>query len=461
MSRTQMAVCAKSETWIRTQANNCSFRLNMKFNNINRTIRWLQLHLVMLQLAFLLVLLIAHCVQLFGPLRLINDAIGILSMASSHAEGGGFLDDGARTVIPPAYPWLLSILLNAGIVSSACLVGLNLVFMIIGILCLPVVLRKLDVNRGQTLLVGCLTLCSWVVIKHVPIPLTDVPFLALSLSILALMETTRVTSSDRLATLGFLISWIAILLAISTRRIGVALLPALIWAIGSRIDWKKNYKNALVIGSLLLVGAAITLEWTRSTATLSDFPSESLVGGLKLLLNNIRFRMNEFGEITLNVPITKVSLWFHPLFALAGLASLVIIASGILGMFARRTVGPVEIYVISYFGIMFAWPYADSRFWIPILPIILSYYIIWFFHADNEWRIRCGIIFLCWFVFAGLGALAYSIRISVSGKQFPDLYGDGYLRSAYCIFLHGCPSDSVSAHDEKILKLLKTYTPGK
>ena len=63
---------------------------------------------------FLLLLVFGHSVQLMGPLRLNTDAVTVLSMALSNAEGHGFLEDGAPTVISNGYPWLLSHLLTLG-----------------------------------------------------------------------------------------------------------------------------------------------------------------------------------------------------------------------------------------------------------------------------------------------------------------------------------------------------------
>jgi hypothetical protein len=380
-------------------------------------------------------------------------------MALSNAEGQGFLEDGAPTVISPGYSWLLSTLLKVGLVSSVNLVALNLVCVVVGLLCLfYLILPKLGLDRGQSLLIVCLTLCSWVVIKHVPIPLTDIPFFALSLLSVALMEKARSNCSNRAAIVEFMLSWMAILAALGTRRIGVALLPALIWAIIGRwksfaLSWSR--KEQFVSLALVLCAAAVTLPWIGSFVTLGGAPSVgSLVGGIKLLFNNIQLRAIEFGEISLNVPAAKAPLWFHPLFVLAGTAALVLMVSG---MLVRKALDPIDVYVISYLCVMFGWPYLDSRFWIPVVPIVLTYWVIWFSSTVENWRRWCGVCFLSLYVCAGLSALAYSSRISLSADRFPDRYGDGSLRSAYCIFLEAC-GGKLTRYEDRALELLRVFS---
>jgi hypothetical protein len=426
-----------------------------------KTIAWRQpFRSATLLAIFLALLAFAHSVQLVGPLRLNTDAVTTLSMALSNAEGHGFLEDGAPTVISPGYPWLLSILLQLGFVSSAGLVALNFICLIVGLLCVVLVIHpKLGLDRGQSLLLVCLTLCSWVVIKHVPIPLTDIPFFALSLLSVALMEKARNNASDRAAVAWFILSWMAVLAAIATRRIGIALLPALIWAIAGR--WKSiapswSWKEWFVSLSSVLCASAITLAWTKSLVTLGDTPSLGTAGaGIKLLINNMEFRALEFGEISLNFPATKAPFWLRPLFLVVGTAAFVLMISG---LFVRKSLDPIDVYVAAYVCIMLGWPYPDSRFWIPVLPLVLTYWLIWLTHRAETWRHLCALCFVCLYVFAGLGALVYSSQISLAGNRFPDRYGDGYLRSTYCVFLKACGENLVIDEHDKALKLLRVFS---
>ena len=65
----------------------------------------------------LLFLMLCYLLQVFGPLRLNNDAFVLLTMAESAVHSGGFFESG-QTVFPPGYPALLAVLISAGLVHS-------------------------------------------------------------------------------------------------------------------------------------------------------------------------------------------------------------------------------------------------------------------------------------------------------------------------------------------------------
>ena len=49
--------------------------------------------------------------------------------------------------------------------------------------------------------------------------------------------------------------------------------------------------------------------------------------------------------------------------------------------------------------IMFGWPYIDFRFCIPVLPIVLTYWAIWFNHKEKNLvplvrAVLCILVFL-------------------------------------------------------------------
>ena len=89
-----------------------------------------------------MLLVICFALQVFSPLRLNTDAISYLSMADSAAHGGGLLDNGQKTVFPPGYPALLSVLLRIGLAHSWSIVALSLVFLLAGLKALYFVLVR-------------------------------------------------------------------------------------------------------------------------------------------------------------------------------------------------------------------------------------------------------------------------------------------------------------------------------
>jgi hypothetical protein len=59
----------------------------------------------------------------------------------------------------------------------------------------------------------------------------------------------------------------------------------------------------------------------------------------------------------------------------------------------------------------------------------------------------------------GFAALAYSTRITFSGRDFPFRYGDHHLRSTYLLFYSDARADR-SGIDESALAILQRYDPG-
>ena len=162
------------------------------------------------------------------------------------------------------YPWLLSNLLRVGLVSSVNLVALNLFFVAVGLLCLfYALLPKLGLNRRQSLLIVCMTLSSWVVIKHAPIPLTDIPFFAISLLSLTLMDKARSSCSNQAAIVWFILSGWQYLRPLEQ---GVLASRYCRFDLGDFSRWKSfvlswRVKEWFVSLVLVVCAAAITLAW--------------------------------------------------------------------------------------------------------------------------------------------------------------------------------------------------------
>src|ERR1035437_1275896 len=139
----------------------------------------------------LLLLAICFLLQVFSPLRLNTDAIILLSMGESAAHGGGFLDSGQKTVHPPGYPALLAALMRVGLARPWAIVGLNAVFLSAGLFATySLLIREFFEDKSVVLIICSLFLLSFIVVKHFPIPLTDVPFFCCSMCCLAVMSKT-------------------------------------------------------------------------------------------------------------------------------------------------------------------------------------------------------------------------------------------------------------------------------
>lgn len=411
----------------------------------------------------ILLLLLAICfvLQVFSPLRLNNDAITLLSMGESAAHGGGFLNDGQKTYLPSGYPALLAVLLKVGFAHPWVIVGLNMVFLSVGLFAAYCVLsREFFEDRTLILLICSFSLLSYVVIKHSTIPLTDVPFFCCSMSCIAVMSRARRADSN----LGFaVLASVAGLLAVAAmavRTIGIALFPPLIFVIVSSLQWGSLLKEFSIRTKLIIVavgvlvggGATLLLATTNYWGYLIGVAKDANVPGL--ILQILSDRLVEFGELLGNFPTSKLPTKLHFMVPWMGLLLLVVVLLGLATK--RKKIGPTEVFMVCYMGILFAWPCFDARYWLPVIPLLIAYTVL----AVKSLRFPKAVIAVYCIAYAtlGFGVIAYSSRITFARSKFPDRYGDGNLRPTYCAAFQSCrDGGDPNKVDAKVLHLLREY----
>jgi hypothetical protein len=104
------------------------------------------------------------------------------------------------------------------------------------------------------------------------------------------------------------------------------------------------------------------------------------------------------------------------------------------------------------------WPYADARFWVPVLPLIFAE----LFSAAQPWTFRgwkkgVSVVYATAYALMGVTALAYSTWITFSGPKFPLRYGDGKLRATYQAFYSQRRPDDSAKIDAAGLEVLRRY----
>jgi hypothetical protein len=410
-----------------------------------------------------LLLLLATCfvLQVFSPLRLNNDAIVLLSMGESAAHGGGFLDDGQKTVFPAGYPVLLAILLRVGFAHPWVIVGLNMVFLSVGLFAAySMLIREFFEDRADALMVCLFFLLSYVVVKHSTIPLTDVPFFCFSMSCIATISRARNTDSNwRLAVLAGAGGMLAIA-AMMVRTVGIALFPPLVFMIVSSPRSKSLLKRLSVHAKLVIVaggafvGGAAALVLARTAYWRLFIVIAKKTGVSALLLQILSYRLVELGELFGNFPIWKLPPKLHVLVPWTGLLLLLLMLLGLATK--RRKIGPTELFLVCYLGILLAWPFHDARFWLPVIPLLIAYTAL----AVEGLRFPKAVIVIYCIAYAALGfaAIAYSSRITFARSKFPDIYGDGNLRATYCAAFQSCrDGGDPNEVDAKVLRLLQEY----
>lgn len=407
-------------------------------------------------------ILLAFCLlyvaQAWTPLRLNTDSIVLLSIASSAADGYGFLDHGVKTHFPPGYPFMVVCLDKVGAGHSWGLVGLNVLFLFIALAAGFYIARvHFQLTSEWALLALLFATSSFVLIKHFTLALTDVPFCGISL--LALALATRAGQSQ--AKSSFFAYWtLAVLVAtvgVLVRSVAIAIYPSLLWLLGEHFDaarFLQRTRRIFIVAGAAAVGAGFP---TAVLLLRTKYVQEALVGysqmGVGHMLGQILlYRMHEFGELALNAPASKLG----KLSIVVGIVGAAVMVA-LLASLRHLRLTFIEVYLAAYAFILFLWPYPDTRFWTPVLPLVFAaIFAAWRPWNFTGWKRMAGFSYGAAYLLLGCLAMAYSTRITFSGRDFPNRFGDGRLRSTYELF-YSEPTDH-SPISRPALELLERYS---
>ncbi len=417
----------------------------------------------------LLVVLLAlwHLIQGWGPLRLSADAVHLLQVAGSAADGAGYMYQGTPTYYPHGYPALIAAVDRAGLGVSWVIFGLNYMFAGCGLWAVYRIARGPYQLQGWiAALVVALTLLSYVFVKHLPLPMSDVPYFGLStLSVYFLTLATSCRDSRRwlpLAT-GMALA----VLAIWFRTVGIALVPAVLWAAFSANNsltnpiarFARHRLGAVALGLVGLASAAFVIVRTQAKylQELAAYAATLNQGEWAEVLGK---RASAYGELFLNVPESRIPSGLEPFFTLAGTLAVVLFGYGL--WLRWRHFSAVDAYAFTYLGIVTVWPAGDARFLLPVFPLLLLWGIGAVRHLVESDAARNRTIllaiYLLGFGFAGTAALTYSTSLTFAGGDFPTRYGNGSFVSEYRIAFEG-PYPAAASDFIPALEVLLRYEP--
>lgn len=382
----------------------------------------------------------AYLAALPGPLRLDIDAAALLRVGASLADGTGLHPPGSQSV-PPGYPVLVAALDTVGL-------AMPLVFMVVGMGSLVVALLaarsslRLDLRltSGETAVAVLLTLLSVYSIKYALLPLTEMPFFALSaLSVLALARARAGGS------IVWLLAGAGLAAAACTiRTAGIALGLAVVLAFPTARG-RVAAMTVAAVGSLVAVATA-------------PYYVESVIGRwrddpLSALWQEGFSLLRSTGAVASNVPIsawggTPARVWT----SIAGCAVLALISWS---MWARRrSLGPVDGFVAATIMIVLAFPFEHPRFLLPVLPYLIGYGVL----AARR-QPRPALAYAAAFAAVGLAALAFSTALSYTGDRFPERYASGRLAATYRVAWGLQREGDAKAVDAEVLWALRRYDP--
>jgi hypothetical protein len=413
------------------------------------------MRIVKVQLAVILILVGVYCLQIATPLRLNTDTVILLSVAETAEHGGGFLYHGQTTIFPPGYPTLVAMLIRLHVAHVWVIIGINILFLVIGLLAIRNLFRSEGVAEIFTLGVCILSALSFVYIKYSAIPLTDSVFFGVSMCCLAYMKPAASCTTWR-RVIG---SVVLVLLAICIRRIGIALIPAWLYMVVFKSDGRLLIKRfpglkVTTVSVAAIVGVAIALV-VRKTSSLTDF--HAVLNGNPFVDSMLRifgFRLRELGEIAVNLPFPALPRMVQDVLPVVGALVFSLI---MFGMFLRRKrFGEIEAYFLSYMAILMVWPYYDPRFWLPVIPLVMWYLALAVdLPTQNKTAARLSECYVMIFAVLGVFSIASNTALSFSGSAFADLFAGSY-HSTNCAVWR-CKAADLAAVDVDGLHLLRYY----
>ena len=382
----------------------------------------------------------ADAALVYSPLRLAGDSPVYLCDATDLSAGRGFHD----THLPPGYPHALAVLDFIGLGSMRGIVVLNLVCMGAGLFCIATVLRReFGFSRGEVNVICLLSCLSWMWVQLITFPLTELLFFALSSMVLAMLSLAKERPVFQ-AALYFSIAVILAAAAFYVRTIGAALFVALAISVleARAVQRLVGYRTVIV---LFMVGVGLTalLGYQYRERIASPWYARALSylttnrNPLNALEEITWWRVGEIGELTQNISSTAYapttptlpldSISPHVLSVLilrsvrlaTGGMTVVLLVAGLWSR--RRHFGPVEAYFLAFVGILMIWPFDDTRFFAPVLPLLLAYC----------WRGLCslkieplalrrfGVWYTAVYCLFGLVALGDSLRVTYFDRLQP------------------------------------------
>ena len=414
-------------------------------------------NVVKVQLGVILALVAVYFLQAATPLRLHPDSVVMLSVAETVEHGGGFLFHGQRTVFPPGYPALVAVLIRLNLAHVWVLVSINVIFLAIGILALRHVLKSDFFSEHSVLVVCMLSLLSFVFIKYSAFPLTDLLFFGVSMCCLAVMKKP---ASFPFSLRRAIVSAVLVITSLCIRRIGVALIPALLYTVifqsGLRLYTMRLSVRMKATSVFVAASVAVATAWAvRTTSTLWDF-HRALNGHtvIDAAIGILAIRLKELGEIAINLPFDALPRVVQDIVPFIGFLAFALAFGGVASR--RKQFGVTEVYLVSYVAVVLAWPFYDPRFWLPVIPLLIAYSglsLRRLMRREIAAHVCEGYVLM--FVVLGLVTLASTTVMSFSGPRFTDGYP--LYRPTYCAAWHCKEGFDATKVDPDALHLLRSY----
>jgi hypothetical protein len=391
----------------------------------------------------------------FTPLRLHYDMLRYFAIKDC-IESKCPPEADPNDYLPYGYTALLLLFSKLGLLKSFSLVFANCIYLFAGLY----LTRKIFSSIRSPYFLFSLVLLNWTIVKFVIHPLSELQYLFFSIaSLYAFCQFTRNKNVWNLL-LAFLLAGFAFL----TRTVGVtlvaALFAALIWEYRKQLLQLIKANRTLVLVIMCCAGVVIIFSKQLGLNHYTGVMSKQFKDGLRFS-DVIGWHFSEWGEILMNTSRFKVigilpghtGNWLFIVMGALGIAGFIYIC------FIRKNRVPfiVKAYLSFYMLLMFNWPFADPRFWVPVIPLIAAVISQTSFSKKRIVRIF-SVLYLVIYATAGLVSLVYITYTSFNKRELSKTQAKGVYRNEYETHFFGKPlTDTVTHVDPYLVEFLNRY----
>ena len=383
---------------------------------------------------FLIFLIVLYFILCFTPLRLHYDSIRYFAIKDCLELGCPPDSDAAKDFFPFGYTALLLLYSKLGILHSFSIVFTNALYLFGGLLFLYKVFDK----SISPISLFVLVLCNWLFIKFVTHPLSEMQYLFLSMACVYYFHQYTQTRKLLFLLLAIFLSW----LALQTRTIGISLVAGI--GVGLVWEYKNSMmlflkKNKLLVGAAVILIVAAVILFARQLGLYHYFNVFTTHLKETSFLTRLGWHFTEWGEVFLNMPSGKAieklpSTIGSSLFVIVG----VLLFAWFSFSFFRSKAIPfyLKAYIFFYCIILFNWPFADPRFWVPILPVM----VVTVLQAPLErfnWTKIAGRLVALVYIVMGMLSAGFMLYSSFNKSFFAKTQANGVYQKEYEMHFFG------------------------
>ena len=401
---------------------------------------------------FLLVMFLV-LLNIFTPLRLNNDSIRYLHIVEYLNGNFDKNSQVAHDFLPHGYSLLLFFFEKIHLLCPAVITLTN----IFCVLASSYILAKL-LKIENKLIYFSTIMISFINIKEFTLPVSD-QFFALLFIWSIYLWVTFFTGR-----LYFIIPALIITaISIYFRTAGVAIVIGVaLYIIYLNKKFILNKKILLGFIAILVVFFIIIFIgnlsfFEKKVDYIRQLEIERIVKNPFSIIKRLSIHFREIGEVTINIPYSKLSSFIR----VKGfdISLVILIVAGIVSLYIIcKSVAYLKLYnsfvfwaFLSYLMMIFLWPFSDTRFLIPVIPLFIY---LFYHYISTLFKIGyINILQVALYVSFGLISLVYSDILSLNKSFFLKHYGfDPQLTEHYRIHFR---NQTLSASQKPVYDIIK------